>query len=93
MRKKLALLMVAFVVLASSALMSCKGGTGGGTGIMQERCPVMGDPITNRNHFVDYQGKRIYFCCASCPDEFKKNPGKYMKNLDTTKLENSPLVR
>lgn len=47
---------------------------------MQTICPVMGDPI-NKKYFADYKGKRIYFCCASCPDDFKKNPEKYMKKL------------
>lgn len=46
----------------------------------QTICPVMGDPI-NKKFFVDYKGYRIYFCCSSCPEEFKKNPEKYMKKL------------
>jgi len=28
---------------------------------------------------TEYQGKTYYFCCAACPGEFKKNPGKYAK--------------
>jgi YHS domain-containing protein len=46
----------------------------------QTICPVMGDPI-NKKFFVDYKGYRIYFCCSSCPEEFMKNPEKYMKKL------------
>jgi YHS domain-containing protein len=46
----------------------------------QTICPVMGDPI-DKKYFVDYKGSRIYFCCSSCPDEFKKDPEKYMKKL------------
>jgi YHS domain-containing protein len=46
----------------------------------QTICPVMGDPI-DKKFFVDYKGYRIYFCCSSCPEEFKKNPEKYMKKL------------
>ena len=57
----------------------------------QTICPVMGDPI-NKKFFVDYKGYRVYFCCASCPDEFKKNPEKYMKKLRESgvTLEKSP---
>ncbi len=57
----------------------------------QEKCPVMGSPI-NKNIYVDYKGKRIYFCCPACPEEFKKNPDKYMKKLETegVELENAP---
>ncbi len=49
-------------------------------GKAQTICPVMGDPI-NKKYYVDYKGYRIYFCCSSCPEDFKKNPGKYMKKL------------
>ena len=30
---------------------------------------------------VEYKGKRIGFCCASCIADFKKDPEKYMKDL------------
>lgn len=49
-------------------------------GAPQANCPVMGNPI-NKDYHVDYQGKRVYFCCAACPDEFKKDPARYMKKL------------
>jgi len=29
----------------------------------------------NKNIYTDYQGKRIYFCCAGCDQEFKKIQG------------------
>jgi YHS domain-containing protein len=49
-------------------------------GAPQTECPVMGNPI-NKAQFVDHQGKRIYFCCSSCKEDFKKDPGKYMKKM------------
>lgn len=49
-------------------------------GVPQTKCPVMANPI-DREQFVDYQGKRIYFCCASCLEEFKKDPAKTMKKM------------
>ncbi len=60
----------------------------------QTICPVMGDPI-NKKYFVDYKGSRIYFCCAACPDEFKKNPEKYMKKLRESgvTLEKAPAAK
>lgn len=30
--------------------------------------------------FVDYKGKRYYFCCGDCATAFKKDPAKYAKN-------------
>ena len=47
----------------------------------QTTCPVM-EGTVNKNIYTDYQGKRIYFCCAGCDQEFKKDPGKYLKKLE-----------
>jgi YHS domain-containing protein len=36
------------------------------------------------NHmYADYKGRRYFFCCAGCPDAFKKNPAKYAKHADS----------
>jgi YHS domain-containing protein len=51
-----------------------------GKGNPQTACPVMGGKV-DRSVFTDYQGKRIYFCCSGCIDDFKKNPEKYMKQI------------
>lgn len=43
-------------------------------------CPVSGDVIPSKESasgFEDYKGKRYYFCCASCPPQFKENPEKF----------------
>ncbi|MBZ5587937.1 MAG: YHS domain-containing protein [Acidobacteriia bacterium] len=42
----------------------------------QATCPVSGAPIDRSVH-LDYQGQRIYFCCAKCLPEFRKDPEKY----------------
>ena len=47
----------------------------------QTKCPVLGNKIDGKV-FADYQGKRIYFCCAACIDEFKKDPEKYLKKME-----------
>jgi YHS domain-containing protein len=31
---------------------------------------------------VDYEGQRVYFCCAACIEEFNKNPEKYLKKME-----------
>ncbi len=46
----------------------------------QTKCPVMAGKIDKRI-YADYQGKRVYFCCSSCLDDFKKDPDKYMKEM------------
>jgi YHS domain-containing protein len=49
--------------------------------IAQKLCPVTGGPI-NPNIYVDYQGRRVYFCCNACPPVFLKDPAKYLLKLD-----------
>jgi len=50
------------------------------TVIAQSTCPVMGGKI-DPNIYVDYKGKRVYFCCAECAGKFKQDPEKYLKIL------------
>ena len=46
----------------------------------QAVCPVMGGKI-NKELYADHDGKRVYFCCAMCPDTFKKDPAKYIEKM------------
>lgn len=48
--------------------------------ILQKTCPVMGGPI-NKAIFVEYEGKKVYFCCKGCETEFQKDPAKYVAKL------------
>jgi len=47
----------------------------------QTVCPVLGGNI-DKKVYLDYQGKRIYFCCTGCDAEFKKDPEKYLKKIE-----------
>lgn len=47
----------------------------------QTACPVSGKAV-NPQVFVDYQGQRIYFCCAGCPAAFRKDPEKYFAQFE-----------
>lgn len=40
------------------------------------KCPVSGKPAS-KDHAVDYDGGKVYFCCDNCPAEFQKDPSKY----------------
>lgn len=35
---------------------------------------------TKDKMYADYKGRRYFFCCAGCPDAFKKAPAKFAKN-------------
>ncbi len=46
----------------------------------QTTCPIMGGPI-NKEIFVEYKGKKVYFCCAGCEGKFNADPEKYLSKL------------
>ena len=46
----------------------------------QTTCPIMGGAI-DKAIFVEYQGKKVYFCCPGCQPAFEKNPEKYLAKL------------
>jgi YHS domain-containing protein len=48
-------------------------------------CPVSGEKIGQDGMepaTYEYEGKIYNFCCASCIEEFKKNPVKYIKIVE-----------
>ena len=53
--------------------------------VAQTTCPVMGGKITSES-FTDYQGQRIYFCCAGCEGSFLKDPDKYFEQAAKDKV-------
>ncbi len=48
--------------------------------IQQTICPIMGGAI-NKGLFIEYKGKKVYFCCAGCKEKFEKEPEKYLDKL------------
>ena len=47
----------------------------------QTLCPIMDGNKINKDIFVEYQGKKVYFCCAGCEKVFKEDPEKYIAKL------------
>ena len=41
-------------------------------------CPVSGKKA-DKSEFIEYQGKRIYFCCKNCEQPFLRDPSKYLE--------------
>ena len=48
--------------------------------IVQKNCPITGQPI-DPNVFIEYKGKKVYFCCSACIADFNKNPEKFISKL------------
>ena len=48
---------------------------------LQKKCPVMGGDI-DKKVYIDYKGRRVYFCCAGCEEKFLADPDKYLKKIE-----------
>lgn len=47
----------------------------------QIQCPVM-EGLIDKKYSAEFAGKRVYFCCPGCVHEFKRNPEKYIKQME-----------
>ena len=49
-------------------------------GFANKICPVQGSAVVTDDPALalEYEGHKIGFCCAGCPQEFRKNPTKFM---------------
>jgi YHS domain-containing protein len=49
-------------------------------------CPVSGEKLGEMGSpvSIDYQGKKVSFCCDSCVGKFQKDPAKYLTKLPAT---------
>jgi YHS domain-containing protein len=81
--KKVALITVCLTVsiLVSGAL-AAQVTYAGEKGKAQTLCPIMGGPI-DKTAYVDYEGKRVYFCCPGCKSTFEKDPDKYIQQMES----------
>ena len=85
--KKIGVLLVSLALtLAPASVMAASA-----QGKPQTACPVLQGNI-DKIIYVDYKGQRIYFCCAGCDAEFKKDPEKYLKKMEAQGItpEKSP---
>ena len=76
-------------IQAKPGMMSMKSedrGAGNKEPEPQILCPVMGNAI-NKEVFTDYNGMRIYFCCAGCDDTFLENPETYLDQMRAEGIE------
>jgi YHS domain-containing protein len=58
-----------------------KTATAAAASVEQTMCPVMDGNKIDKNVFVEYKGKKVYFCCAQCKAAFEKEPEKYLAKL------------
>ena len=49
--------------------------------VEQTMCPIMDGNKIDKNVFVEYKGKKVYFCCPECKAKFQAEPEKYIAKL------------
>lgn len=50
---------------------------------MQALCPVGDEPI-NKDVSAEFEGTKVYFCCAACKGKFEAEPAKYGAKLEAS---------
>lgn len=46
-------------------------------------CPVSGHEVPrDKAYTIDYEGKKVAFCCADCEEPFRAEPAKYMAAVE-----------
>ncbi len=78
MKKILIVMLVSFSLVFAGSVFAADTA---GKGQPQTTCPVLGGKI-DKKIYTDYKGKRIYFCCSGCVGVFKKDPEKYIKQME-----------
>ena len=53
-------------------------------GVANITCPVLSGK-TNSDLAIEYNGKKVNFCCPACVEKFQQDPGKYLKKLEKEK--------
>jgi len=71
---------LSFIVMASLIATGLAAAQEDGKVNHQTVCPVMGGKI-DTDVYVDYEGKRVYFCCKGCPEKFMKKPGSFLQKM------------
>lgn len=49
--------------------------------IPQKRCPIMNRKIYP-DLSVEFRGRKVYFCCDSCPEQFLSDPVSFLAKLE-----------
>ena len=74
-------LVVSAVPLARAAEQVAPASSSGAVDAGNTICPVSGDEVSSKASYV-YQGKEYHFCCPECIKKFKKDPEKYISEME-----------
>jgi YHS domain-containing protein len=79
MKKFIAPTLLALSIVGLAGAQTTKKPAAKMTCAVMSKNPVDIAKATKAHMYADYKGKRYFFCCAGCPEAFKKDPAKYSK--------------
>ncbi len=85
MKSVLAAFAVAMVALVGSLIAADKEE-------FKATCPVSGAPAKEAN-YVEYMGKKVYFCCMNCPKKFKADPASFAAKANKQLAETKQITQ
>ncbi len=71
--------LLSFSLLATPAMETPKPATNG-------RCPVLGNPVANRNQSVAVRGRNYFICSSECGDQLTADPDKFLDKEGRPKI-------
>jgi YHS domain-containing protein len=92
MKRLISVIAVLLVLVFAGATVFAADQASGGKA--QATCPILAGQI-DKSLYADYEGKRVYFCCAGCKDDFNKDPAGYIKKMEEQGivLEKTPAAK
>ena len=60
---------------------------------IQTTCPVTGEELKDKTAFTDYEGRRIYFCCAGCIPRFTEDAQATLALMDAPAEERAAKLK
>jgi len=92
MKRLISMIAVLLVLTFAGATVFAAEQASGGKA--QTTCPILAGQV-DKSLYADYEGKRVFFCCASCKDDFNKDPAGYIKKMEDQGivLEKTPAAK
>ena len=92
MKRLISVMAVLLVLAFAGVTVFAADPTSGGKA--QVTCPILAGKI-DKSLYADHEGRRVYFCCASCKDDFDKDPAGYIKKMEDQGivLERTPAAK
>ena len=60
---------------------------------LQTECTISGDTLENYSKILEIPGRKIFFCCNGCIDDFKQNKKKFLEKMPGVTVKDGVKVK